>query len=351
MNRSLARLLFVAGLLAGTLGLAPGVTGIPDFSGNAGWLNSPPLSAADLRGKVVLVDFWEYTCVNCLRTLPYLRAWYKRYQGDGFVIIGVHTPEFGFSGDKSNVQAADKRLEVDWPVVLDDKNEIWKRFDNDGWPHEYLFDQSGHLVDSVTGEGLYPQTEAKIQSLLRAQNPNLSLPPVMALLPEDSYDKPGALCYPKTNEVLLESTPISNATADKAFSNFYTDEDATHKDGAVYLQGLWHLTPQAAVSEGSRTHLALHYHAIQVVSVLAPDGGKSVRVDVTQDGAPIAKADAGADLHYDTDGTSYVTVDSSREYDLVMNKKFGQHELRLAPAAQGVGVYSFAFESCEAGGQ
>jgi thiol-disulfide isomerase/thioredoxin len=350
---SFDRRLVVAGLLVLTLALAPGSTGIPGFDGNAGWLNGPALTPADLRGKVVLVDFWEYTCINCLRTLPYLRTWYERYHDHGLVIVGVHTPEFTFSGDAGNVKTAIRQLDVTWPVVLDDKNAIWDRYKNDGWPHEYLFDQTGRLVDSVTGEGQYPETESKIQGLLKAENPQLSLPPVMALLPQDSYDKPGALCYPRTPEVLLEKVPIANAAASgdsqrtATYSTFYTDVGGPHKDGAVYLQGMWHLSPEAAVLEGPRGYVALQYHAIQVVGVLTEDAGKSVRVDVTQDGAPVAKDDAGKDIHFDADGKSYITVDASREYDLVMNAKFAAHDLRLIPQGRGVAVYSFAFESCE----
>src|ERR1700722_8178940 len=142
--------------------------GIPSFDGNAGWLNSPALHAADLRGKIVLIDFWEYTCVNCLRTLPYLREWYKRYAKYGFTIVGVHTPEFDFSAQPSNVQAAVHRLDIAWPVVMDANLAIWNQYRNDGWPHEYLYDRSGRLVESVFGEGRYQDTERAIQRLLEA---------------------------------------------------------------------------------------------------------------------------------------------------------------------------------------
>jgi len=182
-------------------------------------------------------------------------------------------------------------------------------------------------------------------------NPQLSLPPVMALLPQDSYDKPGALCYPQTPELLIGHLRIANASqfGDPSQDQIYTDRASVHNDGAIYLQGMWHMTREAAVSEGLHGYVALKYHAIQVVGVLAPSDQKSVRIDVTQDGAPLAKADAGSDIRYDADGKSYITVDAARAYDLVMNAKFGQHDLRLTPQGYGVGLYSFAFESCEAG--
>src|SRR5579864_4395575 len=148
-----------ATLARSSYGASGTVSTLASFDGNTGWINSPPLTPADLRGKVVLVDFWEYTCINCLRTLPYLREWYKRYANDGFVIVGVHTPEFEFSGDPKNVEAATKRLGVTWPVALDNHDTIWNRYGTNTWPHELLFAQNGHRVESVIGEGGYPETE------------------------------------------------------------------------------------------------------------------------------------------------------------------------------------------------
>jgi thiol-disulfide isomerase/thioredoxin len=321
---------------------------IAGFEGGNGWLNGPELTPAGLQGRVVLVDFWEYTCINCLRTLPYLREWYRRYHDRGFVIVGVHTPEFDFSGVRANVAAAAKRLGVVWPVVLDDRLAIWKRYGNDVWPHEYLYDQSGKLVEDFAGEGGYPQTEARIQTLLKRGDAQLALPPTMPLLPEDSYDKPGAVCYPKTPELLVGREPVANASAfnNPAQDSNYVDGTSDPHDGAIYLQGFWHLTSEAAVSGGNDGYLALRYHAIQVVAVMKPENGAQVRVDVTQDGAPVAKSDAGNDLRYDPEGRSYVSVDSPRAYDIVVNARFGEHRLKLSPRAYGLGIYDFAFESC-----
>jgi thiol-disulfide isomerase/thioredoxin len=324
---------------------------IPSFAGNDGWINSPPLGPKDLRGKIVLVDFWEYTCVNCLRTLPYLREWYKRYRDDGFVIVGVHTPEFDFSGDSHNVAAAAQRLDVTWPIVLDKNYAIWNRYENDEWPHEFLFDRDGTLVDSVKGEGLYPQTELNIQVIIRKSAPTAQLPPVMGLLPQDSYVKPGAVCYPKTAEILLDRARVADATKVNSGSQdtAYDDSGQSHADGSIYLQGLWKVMPEAAVSGSGDGYAALRYHAIQVVSVMKLESGNAVRVGVTQDGHPVPHVDAGSDIRYDEHGASYVTVDAPRAYDLIVNARYGQHELRLEPGGDGVGIYSFAFESCESG--
>ncbi len=322
---------------------------MPGFDGGAGWINGTPVTPADLRGRIVLVDFWEYTCLNCLRTLPYLREWYRRYRDRGFVIIGVHAPEFDFSGKRSNVVAAAKRLDVTWPIILDDRFTIWKRYGNTVWPHEYLYDEDGRLVESVLGEGGYPQTEARIQALLRAADPRVELPPVMALLPQDSYDKPGAVCYPHTPELLVGRSPIADAPPSSTFAadTDYADTASSRQDGAIYLQGFWHLTSEAAVSGESNGYLALRYHAIQLVVVMRPEGGGAVRVNVAQDDRPVAREDAGKDLRYDERGRSYVIVDASRAYDLVMNARFGTHDVKLSPAGSGLGIYDFAFESCE----
>lgn len=343
--------------MAGVAASAQSRDTIRSFDGASGWINSPALTPDQLRGKVVLVDFWEYTCINCLKTLPYLRTWYQRYRNDGFVIVGVHSPEFTFSGQNANVAAAVKRLGVTWPVALDDRMTIWQRYGNQAWPGEYLYDQNGTLVEQRNGEGGYQETEAKIQALLKARDPSLKLPPVMALLPQDSYDKPGAVCYLQTPEILVgpnRSYAIANMSkyVDPVRETRYADPGGTHADGKVYLEGYWRFSPegkgQGIVFAGGDGYLAMRYHAIQVVAVMKPENGTQ-RVTVMQDGKPVAREDAGADIHYDGSGNSYLTVDAPRAYDVIVNRHFGTHELRFAPGGIGIGIYDIAFESCEIG--
>ncbi len=323
---------------------------LPSFDGAAGWLNSAPLTPQSLRGKVVLVDFWEYTCINCLRTLPYLRTWYTRYHYDGLVIVGVHTPEFSFSADPKNIDAADKRLEVTWPVALDPKFVVWNTFHNDVWPHEYLYNQQGQLVDQTSGEGGYQHTERAIQRLLLATNPGAHFPEPMPLLPQDNYLKPGAKCYLGTPEAIVGSEHGLGVENFPPNNGEFQDPTNGHTDGRVYLNGKWNISQEAAVSTNDTdgAYVAMRYHAIQVVSVLSDPLG-STDVILTQDGKPIPREDAASDVKFDGRGRSYVTVNASRAYELLKNRHFGTHELRLYPQSAGVGMYSFDFESCEQG--
>jgi cytochrome c biogenesis protein CcdA/thiol-disulfide isomerase/thioredoxin len=149
--------------------------GLPDYGvapalhADGAWINSAPLNLQQLRGKVVLVDFWTYSCINCLRTLPHLKAWYAAYHDKGFVIVGVHTPEFAFEHVASNVRGAVKRLGVTWPVVQDNRYKTWDNYANQYWPAEYLIDRSGHVRHTHFGEGEYDKTEALIRTLLGAR--------------------------------------------------------------------------------------------------------------------------------------------------------------------------------------
>src|SRR5207245_6347371 len=139
---------------------------LPSLGGATAWLNSPPLAAADLRGKVVLIDFWTYTCINWLRTLPYVRAWAEKYQEHGVVVIGVHTPEFSFEHDLENVRRAARDMRVDYPIAIDNDFAIWRAFNNHYWPALYLVDAQGRIRSHQFGEGAYEQSEMMIQQLL-----------------------------------------------------------------------------------------------------------------------------------------------------------------------------------------
>ncbi|MEW5561066.1 thioredoxin family protein [Enterobacter asburiae] len=140
---------------------------MPPLSGAVQWLNSPPLTSESLRGKVVLVDFWTYSCINCLRTLPYVKAWAEKYRDQGLVVIGVHSPEFAFERDISNVTKEAKKLGVTYPIAIDNNFSIWQAFNNQYWPAHYFIDANGHVRYMHFGEGNYAESERVIQELLR----------------------------------------------------------------------------------------------------------------------------------------------------------------------------------------
>ena len=169
------------------------------------WLNSPPLSFRQLRGRAVLVDFWDYTCVNCIRTLPYVQAWHERYHDKGLTVIGVHTPEFTFAQYESNVERGIREFGLTYPIVVDSNREIWKAFANRYWPTKYLLDKDGYLRYGHFGEGGYVECEQAIQELLREIDPNAALPALMDPMREE--DHAGAVCYRATGELYLGHCP------------------------------------------------------------------------------------------------------------------------------------------------
>ncbi|GAB2841961.1 hypothetical protein GCM10027277_06240 [Pseudoduganella ginsengisoli] len=169
-NLALACVLTAASAVAPASALTFG-TPAPEFTGIEKWLNSDPLTMQQLKGKVVLVDFWTYTCINCVNTLPYVKAWHQKYQQQGLAVVGVHTPEFPHERSTDNVKTAMKRFDIRYPVAQDNRYATWEAFGNRYWPAVYLFDKNGKLAYSHFGEGSYAQTEAKIQQLLAEPGP------------------------------------------------------------------------------------------------------------------------------------------------------------------------------------
>lgn len=307
------------------------------------------------KPSLVLVDFWEYTCVNCLRTLPYLKEWNRRYAADGLVIVGIHTPEFDFAKSHANVAAAAKRLGVTYPVLIDSTADNWRAFGNQVWPHEYLIGPDGVVVHEVIGEGQYGETETLIQKLLRRLHPNAKpFPPVMAAVrPEDRV---GAVCYPTTAETYVgygrgQIGNLGGYRPDVAAT--YVDRGG-HEDGIVCAQGRWTATPEA-LRHARRTatpvdYIDLRYHALEANAVIRPETGQPFAVIVTQDGHPVAAGDRGADLRTAHNGDTYLWVDAPRMYQVIHNQRFGWHELKLSSTSDGFGLYSYTFTSCEAPG-
>jgi thiol-disulfide isomerase/thioredoxin len=314
------------------------------------WLNSEPLELAHLRGKVVMIDFWDYTCVNCIRTLPYMKEWNKRYADKGLVIIGVHTPEFEFAKSKENVARAVREFGIEYPVAVDSDYRIWNAYANMYWPRKLLIDKNGTIVYDHAGEGGYHGTEEKIQEVLREIDPKVKLPPLMDLV--RSTDKPGAVCYPVTGEVYAGYRRGAFGDADTIKPDRiaeYADSGA-RVDGRIYLKGAWEINDERTRYGGNRSgdYLLLPYHAVEVNAVMKQENGSEpYRVWVQQDGKWLREANKGDDVRIGPDGRSYILIDSPRMYNIIRQKEYGSHELKLSSDSDAFGLYAFTFGSCE----
>jgi cytochrome c biogenesis protein CcdA/thiol-disulfide isomerase/thioredoxin len=287
----------------------------PDVHDISAWINSRPLSLAKLRGKVVLVDFWTYSCINCLRTLPYLKAWDLRYRSKGLVILGVHTPEFAFEHDLGNVRAAVKRLGVDYPVALDNSYGTWKAYSNNYWPADYLVDQAGRVRHVHFGEGDYAQTERNIRLLLAAGK--------AGPLPQAGRDRDRTPLELRTPESYLGYLRIGNY----AGSPLRTDRVAAYgfpasltQDSYAYA-GMWKVEGERIVA-GDNARLRLHFQARTVHLVLTGRGFVTVKVN-------------GKTLQT-------VRVDGARLYTLVRQKSASDGMLELS-FTRDLAAYAFTF--------
>lgn len=313
------------------------------------WLNSPPLSLRQLRGRVVVIDFWDYTCVNCIRTLPYVQAWHERYHDKGLTAIGVHTPEFTFAQYESNVERAIREFHLTYPIVIDNDYELWKAFANRCWPTKYLLDHEGYLRFAKFGEGEYVETEQAIQDLLREINPAAELPPLMNPLKEE--DHTGAVCYPASPELYLghrrgrignEGGFREDSIADYSFAGDV-------QENCFYATGQWASTAEYFEAVGDAEHrLVLKYSAGGVNLVMASPRGPACDVVILQDGKPLSRASAAKDVTFRSNNgqeESYVTVQHPRMYALIDNHDFGEHVLELRCPA-GLAAFAFTFTSC-----
>ncbi|HET9305649.1 MAG TPA: redoxin domain-containing protein [Candidatus Sulfotelmatobacter sp.] len=313
------------------------------------WLNSTPLSFRQLRGRVVLVDFWDYTCVNCIRTLPYVQAWHERYRDKGLTVIGVHTPEFTFAQYESNVERGICEFGLTYPIVIDSDREIWKAFANRYWPTKYVLDQEGYLRYAHFGEGGYAECEQVIQELLREIDPAVQLPPLMEAVREE--DQAGAVCYRATGELYLGygRGRMGNEGGFKEAKIGDYSFAGPMEENLFYADGRWASTAEyfEAVENGPHT-LRLKYEAAAVNLVMACPHAPSAEVVLLQDGKPITRKQASRDTRFRSAANgeeSFVLVESARMYFLLDNHEFGAHELELR-CSTGVAAFAFTFTSC-----
>ena len=315
---------------------------LPPLTGAIDWLNSPPLTADALRGHVVLVDFWTYSCINCLRALPYVEAWAKKYRDQGLIVIGVHTPEFAFERNIDNVRAAAERLGIDYPVAIDNNYAIWRGFNNQYWPAHYFIDADGRIRHHHFGEGNYDESERVIQELLReAGHKNISPSTV-------SVAGTGVEAAPDMADIESPETYIGADRAQNFASPGGVDLNQAHSYTAPSsltlnqwaLTGEWRIGGHNAILVQPNGSITYRFHARDLHLVLGPGpDGKPVRFQVLLDGHKPGN-DHGVDVDADGDGV----INGQRLYQLVrLTGDISDHTFAIRFLDPGATAYSFTF--------
>jgi thiol-disulfide isomerase/thioredoxin len=311
----------------------------PDFGGISRWINSSPVSIANLRGKVVLIDFWTYSCINCIRTLPFLKAFYATYHPFGLEMVGVHSPEFDFEKVESNVRAAVKDHGIIWPVAMDNRMDTWNAYENHYWPHVYLIDRTGRVRFDFIGEGQDEAIDDAIRKLLA--QPGVSLP-APARLPGGSLNSdltpeiylgygPGRIQRYLGNEEGYTTNVIHDYQAPSSAAL-----NVLGPDGKFFLAGPWKAQTDDVESGGAGARVILEFRARDVYLVGGSTDASPARYRVLLDGRPIAQASSGEDVR---DGV--LSMGMRDLYHVVHLKGVETHVLTLV--AQGANVEQFTF--------
>ena len=329
----------------------------PEFAAVSNWINSPPLSMTELRGQVVLIDFWTYTCVNCIRTFPYLKDWHAKYADKGLVIVGVHTPEFDFEKLTDNVVRSSEDAGLSWPIAQDNDFGTWRAYSNRFWPAKYLVDHEGTVQYTHFGEGAYIETEEQIRGLLSAAGADLSAVAIS--------DEPAPRIDPKaytsdpaerlTREIYGGFSRNNSQGGTYVFHReYYEGQDRTffytdpgeHQNQFMYLQGPWingsEKLRHARETENYEDYIGLQFVATSVNAVIDPEGGDPFEVQVTIDGRPLLPEEAGTDLVIEG-GRSFFRVDEARMYEVVALPEFSNHELTLSSNSPDFSFFAFTF--------
>lgn len=313
----------------------------PELEGGT-WVQGGPVRIRGLRDRgVVLIDFWDFTCVNCIRTLPYVAEWHRRYADKGLTVVGVHAPEFSFARERSFVADAAARFGLQYPIVLDNEYAIWRAYSNRFWPAKYLVDRKGRIRYYHYGEGSYQETELAIQHELRELHDGVELPPPMSLLRDT--DRPGAVCYRVTPELYLGHArgQFGNpAGIVKDAAHEYSDP-GKHMEGLAYLGGAWRVEEESARADGPGATLAIRYTSKDVNLVMAPLAGNSVRAEII-----LGEADQPGEDVKREGARSIVAIDRPRMYSLVANDSVVSGAVTLRAEQAGLSVYAFTFISC-----
>ena len=315
---------------------------LSSLAGATAWINSPPLTAASLKGKVVLVQFWTFTCINWLRTLPYVRAWADTYKNAGLVVIGVHTPEFSFEHNLDNVRRAAAEMKIDYPVAVDNDYKVWRGFNNQYWPALYLVDGKGDVRHHQFGEGEYPETERIIQQLLIASSPHQSVPS------SSRIDARGI-------EAAADWTDLRSAENYVGYERtegFTTPEGIARGSRRIYtlprklslnqwaLAGAWTIASDHIALDEPNGRIAYCFHARDLNLVMGPAmGARPVRFRVLLDGQPVGAAHGG-----DVDEQSVGVAAEQRLYQLIRQPKpIVDRFFQIEYLDAGVQAFSFTF--------
>lgn len=325
------------------IGSGSAVTMLPDLAGATAWINSPPVTAASLRGKVVLIDFWTYSCINCLRSLPYIKAWNAKYAGSGLVTIGIHTPEFAFEKDEANVRQAIRELGISYPVAMDNDYRIWRNFNNQYWPAHYFIDATGRIRFHQFGEGNYDESEKWIRDLLAEAN-HRALPETATTIMAT-----GTQATPDAADIQSYETYVGYEKADDSFvspGGLRRDQAKTYRAPADFdlndwaFSGEWLDGQHFATALAAGAAISYRFHSRDLHLVLGPGKDAApIRFRVTIDGK-----EPGADHGTDTDAAGYGVVTENRLYQLVRQQDaIGDRTFRIEFLAPGVEAYSFTF--------
>jgi len=316
----------------------------PEFKGITSYINTNGTKLSDLKGKVVLVDFWTYSCINCIRTLPYLVDWNQKYSDKGLVIVGIHSPEFEFEKNIDNVKQAVTRFGIKYPVLLDNDHGTWNAYQNNYWPRKYLVDSEGYIRYDHIGEGGYAETENAIRNLLAERSNQQGL--------ETSNLNQTKLIVPKMPSVDLNQikTPelyfgyqyarsqlgnIEGFNPEKTVN--YTIPSSNLDTNVIYLQGLWKNNPDNMELVGPDGKITLVYSA-KSVNIVA--GGKG-QVTVREDGNGVQTNNSSKGN--DTDAEGKLSIDGQRLYNIADNTNYGNHHIEIDARGPGFKIYTFTF--------
>jgi thiol-disulfide isomerase/thioredoxin len=315
---------------------------LPGFDGAVGWLNSPPLGADDLQGKVVLVDFWTYTCINWLRTLGYVRAWAEKYEDQGLVVVGVHTPEFPFERDVENIRWAAETMKVEYPVAIDSDYAVWRAFANNYWPAVYIADAEGRIRHHQFGEGGYMECERVVQMLLREAGRDDVGGDLVSIAPT-GFEAQADWTNLQSPETYLGYQQAQNFASPRSGEldrpSTYEVPDSLRLNQWA-LSGDWTIASGASVLNGADGRIAFRFHARDVNLVMGPpEKGSNVPFRVLLDGDP-----PGAAHGLDVDDEGRGNVAQQRLYQLIRQPgSIGDRTFEIEFLAPGAEAYCFTF--------